>query len=520
MAPKRDVSGKMIGQEDCRMHDAGIVDNDRKYHRVEIGVSGTLAGWIVKEGARSNHFTSAPDFVFTQMGNNRQRYHGVLRYEGAKGTSLSLVYPETAWNGKLFVMVHGVWGSFLKGTLKPWDQWLNPAKPMSDITKYEKAMLAKGYAVARTRRNAERDAPGDYDAVLDDGEVWPGQNINQNPELILDMARLAGNLLQDRLGRKPSRTYWYGHSAGAHLGFLVNFMPEANKGPDGKNTIDGLLADDPGGGLYVPILMRNGQDVLFRTPEEKAKFVKTIDVAHQLYPGYYSPETPWEMELKTVPKFISPNYLANKRTAARVFKEKGLGDGFRMYEVKGVSHNGGDELPEDGKQGDVQILELSRLMDGVIDLLDNWVDKGVDPPATKSEAPGLGSTKEALDLPETACPLGVYFPYPPTRGVGGVGLTSFAPFDGKSLEPVDGRMMYVDMNGDGRRDKRETVTEAWRRLGLLKADEAFDRAKYVGCVQQAAAKLRKENFITEKVAALYVDEAKTKPLPDASVPRP
>jgi len=516
MAPKRTVSGKMVGQEDCLMQDAGVVDADRKYHRVEIGVTGTLSGWIVKEGARVNHFTSAPDFVYTQYGNNRPRFHGILRYEAAKGTSLTLLYPETGWNGKFFVMVHGVGGSFLKGTMKPWDQIFNPARPMGDVTKYEKAMLEKGYAVARSRRNADRETPGDYTVTLDNGEVWPDENINQVPELILDEARLVKNFLKDRLGREATRMYWYGHSAGAHMGLLVNYMsqlnPELNKEPNGKNTIDGFIDDDPGGGMYVPILMKNGQDILFRTPDEKTKFVKSIVVAHQLYPNNYSEDTPWEMEIKTIPKYVSTNYLANKRTTARVMKEKTMGGGYRMYEVKGVSHSGGENLPN-GKQGDIEILDLSRLMDGVIDLLDNWVDKSIDPPETKSEAQGLGGKDDAVNLPETACPLGVYFAYPPLHSLGGVGSTGFAAFDGQSMEPLDGRLINVDMNGNGRRDKRETITEAWRRLGLLKPDEAFTPAKYVACVEAAAAKLRKENFITQRVAGQYVQEAKTKEFP-------
>jgi len=73
--------------------------------------------------------------------------------------------------------------------------------------------------------------------------------------------------------------------------------------------------------------------------------------------------------------------------------------------------------------------------------------------------------------------------------------------------------MFVDMNKNGRRDKRETVTQAWRRRGLLKAGETFSRAKYVECVQSTAAKLRKENLITEKVANLYVEDAKKEAFP-------
>jgi hypothetical protein len=75
------------------------------------------------------------------------------------------------------------------------------------------------------------------------------------------------------------------------------------------------------------------------------------------------------------------------------------------------------------------------------------------------------------------------------------------------MEPLDGQLMLVDMNENGRRDRRETVTEAWRRLSLLKAGETFSRDKYVACVQNTTAKLRKENLITDKVAKLYVEDA-------------
>ena len=386
---------------------------------------------------------------------------------------------------------------------------------MGDVTKYELAMLAKGYAIERSRRNADRFVAGDYSAILDDGTVWPDVNINENPELMLDMVRLADNFLKDRLERKPSRNYWYGHSAGAYTGLAINYLgDEFNKEPDGKRLIDGFLDDDPGGGLFVPILMKNGQDVLFRTPEEKAKFTKTIVVAHQAYPLTYDEENPGEMDHKEIPRFISPVALDNKRTIARVMKEKAMGGGFRMYEVRGVSHVGGESLPN-GKRGDIEILDLSRLIDGVIDLLDNWVERDIPPPETRSDSPGISSGKNAVSLPETACPLGVYFAYPPMESVeNGVGSTGFAPFDGTTIEPLDGHLAYVDMNGNGKRDKRESVTEAWRRLGLLKANEPFGRDKYVSCVQQTAAKLKQDKFITDKTAEQYVKDAQVKELPE------
>ena len=515
MAPKKNVNGKMVGQEECLMQDHGIVEPNRKYHRVDMGISGTLSGYIIKQGARQNYFTSGPDFTFTQYGNpHSPRFHGILRYEAAKGTSLTLTYPETGWNGKLFVLVHGRRGSFRKGTLRPWDKHFDPGKPF-DSNKYEKAMLAKGYAIARTRRNADGFAGGDYSAILDDGTVWPDLNINMVPELILDEVRLVDNFLKDRLGRKPTRNYWYGHSAGAYSGLALNYMiqsnPGINKDADGTETISGFIDDDPGGGLFLPVLVKNGQDILYRTPESKAQFIKSFSIAHQAYPLIYSNIVPGEMDLNNIPEGVTPVALTNKRTMARIFQDKRIPN-FRMYEVRGVSHSGGENLV-DGKDGDIQILNLSRLMDGVIDLLDNWVEKGIEPPPTKSDGPGLSANNEAIDLPETACPLGRYFPFPPLRGLGGAGRTGFAAYDGTSLEPLDGQVQFVDMNENGRRDKRETVAGAWRRMGLLKPGETFSRATYVACVQSTAAKLRKENFITEKVANLYIEEAGKNELP-------
>jgi hypothetical protein len=348
--------------------------------------------------------------------------------------------------------------------------------------------------------------------VLDDGTVWPDLNVNMIPELILDEVRLVDNLLKDRLGRKPTRNYWYGHSAGAYSALALNYMiqsnPGINKDADGTQTISGFIADDPGGGMFLPMQVKNGQDILYRTPEQKAQFIKSFSIAHEAYPLTYSNIIPGEMDLQNIPEGVSPVALTNKRTVAKLMKEKSI-DNFRMYEVRGVSHSGGESL-EDGKRGDVQILNLSRLMDGVIDLLDNWVEKGIAPPATKSDDPRV-SNNPSIDLPETACPLGQYFPFPPLGG--GPGSTSFAAYDGKSLEPLDGQLQIVDMNGNEKRDRRETVTEAWRRVGLLKAGETFSRDKYVACVQNAAATLRKENLITDKVAKLYVDDAGKEPFP-------
>jgi len=98
-------------------------------------------------------------------------------------------------------------------------------------------------------------------------------------------------------------------------------------------------------------------------------------------------------------------------------------------------------------------------------------------------------------------------------GESGVGWTGFAPFDGHSLEPLDGRGVFVDMNLNRYLDHRESVDQAWHRLGLLKPGEKFSRSKYQACVEAAVDKLKQEKLITERVAARYVQEASVADFP-------
>jgi hypothetical protein len=509
MVPQKEMNGELIGQEDVLIQEVVVTDSGRQYRRLDVGVSGTLEGWALKENLPMPQFVSAPEFVFIQGGNVGPRFHGTLRYEASKGTGMTIIYPEsgTVWNKKLFITVHGSSGSFSEGTLKPWNQNFDPSQPLGDISKYERLMLDKGYAIAKTRRNAS--SKGDYSVTLDDGEILEGWNLNTHTDLILGFTRLAENLLKNRLGETPLRTYLYGHSAGAMIGRLINYVPGLNEDDaTGTKYIDGFLHDDSGGGRYLPILEENGRDVLFTKQQERQRFVKTIEITHQLYIRLWNGD-----RSRNIPRWVSPVYLMNKRMNAKILREKGLGDKSRMYEVRGISHMGGEYL-EDGRDGDVTILDLSRIIDALIDVLDNWVEKEIAPSPTKSDWFELGDIdgdgvieNEAIALPEVACPLGLYYPYPQSRGESGVGWTGFASFDGQNLEPLDGRGVFVDMNLNRYLDHRESVDQAWHRLGLLKPGETFSRSKYQACVEAAVAKLKQEKLITERVAARYIQEA-------------
>ena len=254
--------------------------------------------------------------------------------------------------------------------------------------------------------------------------------------------------------------------------------------------------------------MKDGKDVLFATDAEKAAFVPQIDVTHQMY----NREAPGDR-----PDWVSTSYLENKRNNARILRDKGLTSKHRIYEIRRVSHDGGENLPLGGTRGDVEILEISYLFDTFIDHLDAWVEKGVQPPASRSDWAELGDADRdgaienpALAMPEIACPLGVYFQYPPSRGDEGSTATAFAPFTvALQLEPLDGRGVFVDMNGNGIWDYRETPAGAWQRLGLLPRGETLTRERYTACVQGAAARLVKDGFFSPQTAARYTEAAAT-----------
>ncbi len=490
-----------VVHESCQAIETDLTFNGQSFRRVDMGITATIDGMTADTGPRNAYFTQSPEFVFVQTGNTSPLKHGVGRVKAEEGSAVIVIYPKDpgVWNGRMFVTAHGAGPNFKDGSLKPWDKNLNPADPLAGIDTYDGVMLAKGYALAKTKRSTPKDG-GDAAVRLDDGTVVM-RNVTEQPRLVLSFGLVASNLLKSRLGRVPEHMYWYGHSSGARPGRLTNYQDGINRKKDGAPIVDGILADDSGAGLFLPVLYKNGKDVLFTTDADKARFVKQIDVSH-LYYVNTTDDTP--------PAWSSTDYLSNKRHNAVLLKEKGLGSKHRVYEVLGVSHSGGEDNIARVRRGDVETIDLSQLMDGVVDLLDNWVSKGIEPPASRSDDAAVGDANgdgviesPAVALPEIACPLGIYFQYPPSQKNAGVGVTSFQPFDGQGLEPLDGRGVFVDMDLNRYRDRRETLTEAWRRLGLIGHQEAFSQAKYVACVTSVADKLQAAKLLTPAATQAY-----------------
>lgn len=507
LLPPREAKGHKVGPGSCRMLETDVSLDGRSFQRLDVGLDGKVDGYVTEgTGAYRDYLTNAPGLQFPQTSDPGPILHAVASYERDKGAAMVLVYPKdgATWNGKLWVTAHGRGRSFKRGNLRGWDKNLDPANPARDLNKYDRLMLAKGYALVKTQRTSEQGI-GEVESVLEDGRKSMDKAFNDTHQYVIDFAAVAERAIERRLGRAPARTYFYGHSAGARIGRGLNYTPGLNVSRDGKPAFDGILADDSAAGTWLPIVLKDGKDVLFAGERERAAFVPQLEVSHQMYNNEWpNPKPDW----------MSSSYLENKRRNARALRDKGLQAKHRMYEVRGISHSGGESLAE-GSAGPIQILDLSRMMDRFIDMLDAWVEKGVAPPATRSDWAELGDADRdgvienpALAFPEVACPLGVNFPYPPGNAEG-VGTTSFAAFTGKGLEPRDGRGVFVDMNRNGVWDYRETPAQAWRRLLLLKESETFTREKYVSCIETVAERLRRDGFFSEQTTRSYAEQART-----------
>src|SRR5205823_11040975 len=122
-----------------------------------------------------------PDLVFPQTWGPRQIFFGVAAYERDKGAAMTIVYPadRSAWNHKVFVMVHGRGVSFKDGGLKPWN------KNADDLDKYDRLLLAKGYAVVKTYRSTVENI-GELVATPEEGAPVDSIAFNDAARYVLD----------------------------------------------------------------------------------------------------------------------------------------------------------------------------------------------------------------------------------------------------------------------------------------------------------------------------------------------
>ena len=384
--------------------------------------------------------------------------------------------------------------------------------------------------------------------VLDDGSILQGKSYGNHVGMIRDWTLVAANLLKSEWDRSPTRTYFYGISSGAQLGHLLNYVPGTNLDSNGRKVFDGMLLNDNGGGWFSPIIpgvfdllpvnftVRSGEGdgFFFLQPDDKdhlifddthrRTFAHQIDIVHRGEPGVHF------MRGNYMESLLVDTYVSAKGENAQLLVEKGLASRTRTYEIIGTAHFDAGYLSSSELSS--QNLDLDGVFDALIDVLDLWVDQAVEPPPARSDSldSGLAGSEEkkpSLRLPEVACPTGVYYEFP--GGVFRVGVTGFqayltglpqasrtdpSNFDKELLEPMDRRGYPVDMNHNGIRDRRETLTEAWQRrrkegekYGTLEENEIFTHAHYPNCVRSVATEPFEQRFLSESALLDYIQKA-------------
>src|SRR4029078_11407960 len=189
------------------MQETPITYDGKKFTRVDIGLDGTVDGYAAKEGDYKDYFTNGPDLVFPQTWGDRKIYFGVAKYEKAKGSAMAVLVPDGgAWNGRIFVTVHGRGESFKERILKAWDKMCKPANPVADLDKYEKEMISKGYVLIKTRRTTT-EGIGEISTTLEHGSTGVSIAFNDTTRYIMDFADVARPVIAKRVGKPPVHVY-------------------------------------------------------------------------------------------------------------------------------------------------------------------------------------------------------------------------------------------------------------------------------------------------------------------------
>src|SRR5690348_7557384 len=215
----REVKAQKVGPASCLMQESDLTIDGRAYTRIDVGLDGTVDGYVARAGEYHEYLTNAPDLVFPQSGNPGPILFAVAAYERDKGAAMTIVLPadRRAWNQKMYVTAHGRGVSFKQGNLKPWSRNLDPASPAADLNKYDKLMIAKGYALVKTHRTSA-EGLGEITATLEDGGTVDFVAFNDSARYVMDFGDVARNIIAARLGQAPRLSYIYGHSAGARIG--------------------------------------------------------------------------------------------------------------------------------------------------------------------------------------------------------------------------------------------------------------------------------------------------------------
>lgn len=570
---RADVEPRLVGPEECRIVSEKIIHNAHgvPYRQVTIGISGTVFGFAPvdalampplgtgKPGEGRENTFSDHAFIWQTQGTMGPFVPGTGFYRHTEETPLGveILIPQDVddWNGKMWVLVHGA------GRFPPLR--FHPREPdrfnrYTETSEGAGPLIDRGFAVVWTRRDAaitDKAAMAVANTVkLDDGSELGGpgklgMGFNDHIGLIRDYTEISRRFIEEQLGRSPDHLFYRGHSAGGALGRSMLLIRGMNTDHDGEKLFDGFYLDDSAGGRGASAyfweseivdelgsfrLRPSKTDQLVFDTEHRRFMAPVIEVIHGAYAGGNTSTVPHLFER------VPGTYVQYKRENARINIEKGLGDSWKAYEIAGVSHSDASAEAFDYPELAEQMVDIGGVAIALEEALVDWVLEGKTPPDTRVDAVDVWDVDPAagpaIQLPETACPRGIYRAYMnrPDGTAVGSSPALFVPYlteprpqinemqerpDGfreEWLEPLDAKGYLVDMTGSGHRMTRPSIQQIWhvryregKKTGILRPDETLTRKRYVDCVRDVVAGLRSEGLLTAQAAEWYVEKART-----------
>jgi len=389
--------------------------------------------------------------------------------------------------------------------------------------------------------------------------------VNNNTSIIRDWTVVAENFLAEKLGKAPEATFFRGHSAGAAIGRSFNSIPGWNVDHAGNKLFDGIFLSDTASGRGpltwflkaevgeggVTTLVETEVDAMTFDEEHRAGMAKTIETMHAAYIGGDFVHTDWKsIHAGEDADRVIPSYTELKRDLARILVEKDLNaDLWRFYEIADVGHNDAANERNTWPENAAEMIDVGGVYLPLKRALDRWATNGAEPPASRIDARDVTELDESIlpqiRLPETACPRGFFHPYIARPD----GKTSdshqyFVPyhtvlheqinsiemdlpedFDEAWLEPLDVNGFLVDVSGEGTRNTKLTIEQAWharyrngQTTGILKPYEELTRARYASCVNEVAEALYDEGLLSDEARDWYRWKGLNDPIMDDSAP--
>jgi len=568
-----DVEERLVGPTECRIIAEQIIHNANgiPYRQITMAISGTVFGYapvnavIVpplgtgEEGEGEAQFFSDHAFIWQARGLMGPFVPGVAYYNYTEETpsSVEILIPQNPadWNGNMWVLAHGG-GRF--PALQMFPRLPDQFNRYTEASESAGPLIDMGYAVIWTRRDAATTVESSMDvanyAVLDNGMTVggpgkPGMAFNETMGLMRDFTVITRKYVEEQLGQRPKALFFRGHSGGGAMGRSLNVVRGMNTDHDGQQLFQGFYLDDSAGGRGATAyfweaevvdefgsfrLNPSDNDMLTFDEDQRRFMAPVVEVIHGAYSGGRTATVPRIFER------VPATYTQYKRENARINIEKGLGDVWKSYEIVDVSHSDASSIADDYPEVAKDMIDIGGVGIALHQALVDWALTGKKPPETRVDAFDVWevdpNTGPAIQLPESACPRGVYRTYmnlPDGRGLGASPtifipyLTELRPqinedqprpkgFQEEWLEPLNRKGYLVDMTGSGHRMTRPTIKQIWhlryrdgKKTGILRPYEALTRERYAECVTSVASALRADGLLTEEAERWYFERAKT-----------